>query len=113
MLQTAKKWPVGRRFAGLPAATLPQLFYGCVQENYWHARRFKQFSVARLDKSAASQRYYPCLRVNSLEHVLQRAAFGTPESWLTGLAKYLGDSAAFAALDAIVQIFKNPIQPSP
>jgi hypothetical protein len=49
--------------------------------------------------------------MNSLQHVLQRAAFGTPECWLTRLAEYLGDSAAFAPLDAIVQIFKNPIQP--
>ena len=41
LLQSAKKWPLGRRFAGLPAATLPQLYYGCVQKNYRHARGFK------------------------------------------------------------------------
>ena len=51
--------------------------------------------------------------MNSLEQVLQRAAFGTPESWLTGLAEYLRDCAAFAALNAIIKIFKNPIQSQP
>src|SRR5438270_6964427 len=113
MLHAAEKWSLGRSFAGLLAATLPQFLYRGVQKNYRHAREFQQFGVGRLDKGATAQCDYARLVMNSLEHVLQRAAFGASECRLTGLAEYLGYRTAFAALDTIVKIFKNPIQPAP
>jgi hypothetical protein len=47
------------------------------------------------------------------EQMLQCIMLRAPEGSLAGIAEDFGDAAAFASGDAVVQIFKDPIQPVP
>jgi hypothetical protein len=44
---------------------------------------------------------------------MQSGVFGATELGFSGISENLGDAAPFAGRDAVVKIFKDPIQPSP
>ena len=101
-------------FTGLRAAALPQFFDRSVQKNRGHAGRLQQGRIFFLHESAAAQRDDSgAAAAQFLEHMLQGRMLGSPELGFSRIPENLRYRAPFARLDAVVEIFKDPIQPLP
>jgi hypothetical protein len=98
----------------LSAATLPEFFDRCVEKNRGNARCLQQSGILSLHKGASAQGYdfgRPALQF--IEHVSQSGMLGSPKRGFSGVAENFRHRAALARHDAVIEIFKDPIQPLP
>ncbi len=114
LLPAAEQRTLGPGLAGLLAAALPQFFHRSVQKHRWHAGAFSKRRVLVLHEGSAAQGDDSgASAAQFLEHLLQRGMLGPPELGFSRVPENLRHGAPFARLDAVVEIFKEPIQPLP
>src|SRR5580700_511680 len=114
LFPTAEQRTLSSSFIGLRVTTLPQFFDRSIQKNGWHAEGPEQRRVLLFRKSPAPERHHPRkARAQLFQHFAQRSPLGLTERFLSRITENISNAAAFPPLDALVQIFEDPIQVLP
>src|ERR1051326_2970968 len=111
LLWSAQQRTLGRSLCSLLRAALPQLLDWGVEKDSWNAGRLQQRGVSLLDEGSATQGDDPATSATQLfQEVFECGMLGAPEFQFPRIAENRGDGAAFATLNAVIQILEYPIQ---
>ena len=95
-------------------ATLPKFLDRRIQENRGDAAGLDLLVILPLRERSPTQSNDPGdSAVQLSEHLFEDSPFRPPELGFSGVAENLRHRSAFAGRDAVIEIFKDPIQPLP